>query len=121
MDCGKYREGNYFLLLECNMKLKKLHLISSLVALSVSVSAHASMAGLCNDYNNDGGTQYICCPQNGGWIVGSDCDSGAAEYCVNDTGTVMNDNPQVSILQDCINRGGSAVSYPFSTTKKLKK
>lgn len=79
-----------------------------ILLLTVSMQVQASMLGLCNDAKY---TQYICCPANGGWIVSNACDSGASANCVNDSGQIAGSDPAVTILQDCQNRGGSAMSY----------
>lgn len=91
------------------MNFKKILFVASISLIAITSQANASMAGLCSN-----GTQYICCPANGGWIVSSDCNSGASPYCANDTGLIAGSNPPVTILQDCKNRGGSSVMYPFS-------
>ena len=88
------------------MKRKLLFTVFSLLVFCTQ--SHASMLGLCNDMKY---TQDICCPASGGWIVSSACDSGASPYCQNDTGLIANSDPQVTILQDCQNRGGTSMSY----------
>lgn len=98
------------------MKQKSFKLMVGCVGsllLAVSMQAQASMLGLCNDAKY---TQYICCPANGGWIVSSECDSGASPYCENDTGLIAGTN--TTILQDCQNRGGTSMSYYIGAEKK---
>lgn len=74
-------------------------------------AANAARAGFCNDKHH---TPYICCPGKGGWIVNSaECGSGTEYYCKKNTGIVANSNPQVTILADCKNKGGSFVMYLF--------
>lgn len=88
--------------------MNHIKILLSCGALLLSTAAYASMAGLCNDPAN---TAYICCPSSGGWIVSSDCDAGAAPSCVNNTGLIAGTG--TSILQDCKNRNGTSVTYPF--------
>lgn len=94
------------------MKYKMASLISLLGAslITFSLPAAASLAGFCNDANF---TQYICCPSQGGWIVSKECDQNPSPYCVNDKGLIAGSTPPVAILQDCKNRGGSDMLYPF--------
>ena len=97
-----------------NRKQIKFGLSCVSLLFGLSVQAHASMLGLCNDARY---TQYICCPANGGWIVSSECASGASTYCENGTGQIAGSNPPVTILQDCQNRGGTSVSYYVGDAK----
>jgi len=90
------------------MKIK--YLLTTLVFFFSVNQAYAVTAALCN---NTKYTQYICCPYTG-WNIGSECNNDehrATNTCLKDSGIVK--QTSIPILQDCKNKGGSSLMYPF--------
>ncbi len=92
------------------MKKQLINTVFIVSASLYSVATQASMLAYCNNWPMQ--TAYICCPEKGGWVAKMDC-LGASANCIKDSGTMANSNPPLTILQDCINRRGSKLHYPY--------